>query len=331
MIPKEFSEFFTACDQIQQQKIVDELLLISMQNDSLSDSSDIVVLKCPHCQSKSIRANGKVKGMQRYVCKGCCKNFSQSTGKFWFALKKRDLMIKYLHCLISGHSIRKSAGITGISIQTSFDWRHKLLTSFKTVLPDGFRGIVEMNDVFFAYSEKGKRRAEKSEKVQMESKIEAQNNQKNIVVIAACDRSGTEDLRVITRGNIAKEDIINTLKGRILKAEVLVINDRQNHIPTIDKIKLDLKNPVTNNRRKKAEAIYHIRNVDNMFNRLIRFMSPFHGVATKYLQNYMNWFLVLERIKDSTKKVSTVSHLALSTDRAWYDYKNRNINIYFRT
>lgn len=331
MIPKEFSEYFNTCDPAQQQNILDELLLISMQNECLPDTKDIVVLKCPHCKSKSIRGNGKLKGMQRYVCKECSKNFSDSTGKFWFALKKRDHIIKYLHCMISGQSIRKSAAITGISIQTSFDWRHKLLTSFKTVLPDGFRGIVEMNDLFFSYSEKARRSSEKSEFVPIESKTEEDKITKKIVVIAACDRSGTEDLRVITRGDIDKTDITNTLEGRIFKAEVLVINDNQNHIHTIDKIKLDLKNPTISKRRNKAEAIYHIQNVNNMYTRLTRFMSPFHGVATKYLQNYMNWFLVLERIKDSTKKVGAVCNLAFSADRAWFDYKSKNINIYFRT
>ncbi len=39
---------------------------------------------------------------------------------------------------------------TGISIQTSFDWRHKLLTSFSNVSVEEFQGIVESDDLFFA-------------------------------------------------------------------------------------------------------------------------------------------------------------------------------------
>ncbi|MGY0408604.1 MAG: transposase, partial [Polaribacter sp.] len=86
---------------------------------------------CPHCKSNRIRANGKLKGVQRYLCNGCKKNFSETTGKFWFALKKK--LNQYLYCLLSGYSILKSVKETGISIQTSFDWRHKLLTSFSSV------------------------------------------------------------------------------------------------------------------------------------------------------------------------------------------------------
>jgi hypothetical protein len=31
-------------------------------------------------------------------------------------------------------------------------------------------------------------------------------------------------------------------------------------------------------------------------------MVSFNGVAAKYLQNYLNWFLVLEKIKHNTNK-----------------------------
>ncbi len=93
---------------------------------SFSDNGKRKVMNCPHCKSEKIRANGKLKGVQRYVCNSCRKNFSETMGKFWFSLKKKDQMNRYLYCLLSGYRIRKSAKETGIAIQTSFDWRHKL-------------------------------------------------------------------------------------------------------------------------------------------------------------------------------------------------------------
>jgi hypothetical protein len=98
------------------------------------------------------------------LCNGCRKNFSETTGKFWFALKKKDKINKYLYCLLSGYSIRKSAKETEILIQTSFDWRHKLLTSFSSVSVSEFEGIVEGDDLFFPISEKGNRTLERKPK-----------------------------------------------------------------------------------------------------------------------------------------------------------------------
>jgi hypothetical protein len=78
------------------------------------------------------------------------RTLAKRQGKFWFALKKKDKVRTYLYCLLSGYSIRKSAKETGISVQTSFDWRHKLLTGFSVVSPAGFEGIVESDDLFFS-------------------------------------------------------------------------------------------------------------------------------------------------------------------------------------
>lgn len=43
------------------------------------------------------------------------------------------------------------------------------------------------------------------------------------------------------------------------------------------------------------EAAFHIQNVNAYHNRLKRWMARFHGVATKYLVNYLGWRRMLER------------------------------------
>jgi transposase-like protein len=93
------------------------------------DTAQTKAVICTHCGGKRIHANGKLKGVQRYFCNGCGKNFSETTGKFWYNIKKKDKVNRYLHCLLSGYNIRKSAKETRTSIQTSFDWRHKLLAT----------------------------------------------------------------------------------------------------------------------------------------------------------------------------------------------------------
>ncbi len=133
MIPKDFSDYFRESSPTQQQEIIDQLLQLSLEGGAVKDTSERKAVSCPYCQCKQLRGNGRLKGLQPYVCKACEKNFSETTGKFWFALKKKEKLNKYLYCLLSGYSICKSALETGISIQTSLYWRHKLLTSFSSV------------------------------------------------------------------------------------------------------------------------------------------------------------------------------------------------------
>jgi hypothetical protein len=55
--------------------------------------------------------------------------------------------------------------------------------------------------------------------------------------------------------------------------------------------------------------------------RLKKLMESCNGVATKYLQNYLNWFLVLEKIKNSTSKTAAVTTIAFASNSVWYEYK----------
>lgn len=42
-------------------------------------------------------------------------------------------------------------------------------------------------------------------------------------------------------------------------------------------------------------GVYHIQNVNAYDSRLKTWMKRFHGVATKYLENYLGWRQELER------------------------------------
>ncbi|MNE88562.1 ISXO2-like transposase domain protein [compost metagenome] len=47
--------------------------------------------------------------------------------------------------------------------------------------------------------------------------------------------------------------------------------------------------------KRRTEGAFHIQNVNAYDSRLKAWMSRFHGVATKYLANYLGWRRLLER------------------------------------
>jgi len=332
MIPSDFKEFFINSDASTQQEIVSSLLSLSLADTEVADTAQNKAVTCPHCANKRIRANGKLKGVQRYLCNGCGKNFSETTGKFWYNIKKKDKVNRYLYCLLSGYSIRKSAKETGISIQTSFDWRHKLLASFSSVSIEEFQGIVESDDLFFAYSEKGNRHLERKPKKRGEKAGKAGISNEKVAVIATCDRSGNKDFKVATRGRISKKDLEKVLNGKLEKAEVLCSDSHRSYGAFAKSSKITHKKFNASKGQKTVDKVYHVQNVNNMDMRLRKFMDSFNGVATKYLQNYLNWFLVLEKIKNSTNRMATVAAIAFTSNSAWMEFKDIALNnMLFRT
>ena len=121
-------------------------------------------------------------------------------------------------------------------------------------------------------------------------------------VIATCDRSGNKDFKVSTKGRISKKDVAKALKGKIEKAEVLCTDSHRSYTVFAKGVKLEHKKFKASKGQRVFEKIYHVQNVNCMDKRLRSFMDRFHGVASKYLQNYLNRFLVLEKVKHSTKK-----------------------------
>lgn len=67
--------------------------------------------------------------------------------------------VKFIECMMEVYSLRKSAELVGnVSHVKSFYWRHKLLSALKKMDISNFEGIVEMDETYFLYSEKGQRR-----------------------------------------------------------------------------------------------------------------------------------------------------------------------------
>jgi len=332
MIPQEFQDYFTGADKGVQQEVISRLLDLMDSSSPLTAQPDIRAVSCPYCQSQKIRANGRLKQVQRYVCNGCGKNFSETTGKAWYNLKKREKIHTYLYCLLSGYSIRKSAKQTGISIQTSFDWRHKLLTAFSSVWAEGFEGICESDEMFFLHSEKGSRKLQRKPRQRGGKANKRGISQEQVAVIATCDRSGNKDFKVAAQGRISKKDIDKVLYGKLTKADTLCSDSHRSYTAFAKSQKLEHKKFNASKGQRVKDKVYHIQNVNNMDMRLRKWMGQFNGVASKYLQNYLNWFLVLEKIKHSTQRLQSMAAIALASSTAWWEYKEQEfINMHFRT
>lgn len=66
----------------------------------------------------------------------------------------------------------------------------------------------------------------------------------------------------------------------------------------IVKTKVDI---LIDSKLSKDKGLYHIQNVNALHSRLKQWIARFKGVATKYLDNYLAWFLFVDsRSNEST-------------------------------
>lgn len=332
MIPQIFSEYFQSLNVEGRQEIVNELMLLisSPTDDSilmLSGSDAKNSTCCPNCSGNDIRANGKYKGIQRYYCKECKKYFRETSGKVLFGLKKPELFSKYLYHMLMGYSIKKCAEQTGVCIQTSFDWRHKILSSFKQACPEGFEGITESDDIFFLESGKGSRELQRKPRKRGSKATKRGISNEQIAVVVTCDRVDNKELRVATRGRISKKDLEKVFEGKLDNIETLCTDTHRSYTAFAKSQNIDhQKFNVSKGQRVKSK-VYHVQNVNNTAARLRTWMRPFNGVATKYLQNYMNGFMILERIKSNNQRLKEFMCYALAGQSAWEIWKTSSSSV----
>ena len=95
-------------------------------------------LWCPKCESESYVKNGKVGGKQRYKCKQCGCNFTQSHAHGKPRLVKMFALMLYL----SGMSMNAISKVVGVSDVSVMKWIKKFGNEFD--LPEGYGEVVEV-------------------------------------------------------------------------------------------------------------------------------------------------------------------------------------------
>lgn len=226
-------------------------------------------LSCPCCNSQSFRKHGHCLGIQRYRCKKCGRCFKETINTPLHWIHNKQKMIEYAGTLPEHLSLFKTAMKIGISVSTSFSWRHKILSSFITLDIPPASSPAGACQITMPRSYKGKRTV--PNKPAPASRTVLVTDAREIPCLqilpdkcTAVKASQILGLSLSPSGSIACQPA-HLLTRAVQMADRPIIEHR-----TLRK-KLVVKAVAT---QTKIEL----------------WMVRFHGVATKYLQQYWNWF-----------------------------------------
>ena len=298
-------DFFKTLGSLAQESLLNDLQVIKDESDYDLLENRLKQLNnkegsCPHCESLKYVKNGKLKGVQNYKCKKCNRSFTAYTGTWLAHIHKKDLLIPYLKLMKEGKTLDEIRDKLKINKKTAFDWRHKIIVSISDIEAEAFIGITESDETFFLHSEKGEPNLARKARKRGKSVSTRGISNEQVAVIVSADRRKTLDLEVACLGRITKENI-NKAIGNMVNEKTVLCSD--GHVSykgfALDKslehhvLKASLKEHI---KKKK----FHIQHVNSMHSRLKNWIDKrFLGVATKYLQNYMNWFHIKEKFKTS--------------------------------
>jgi transposase-like protein len=249
---------------------------------------------CPHCQSKKIIKHSYYKDNQRFKCKSCNRTFIPTTGTLVHNIKKRDQFSEYSK-IIKDEGLRTidyMAKKLNISIPTSFEWRHKILLSIPKK-KDKFEDEVQADDLWFLYSQKGRKGLKFARKRGGSKRIG--DNDFQVKIIAASDKNQVE-MKVAKIGRISKIDIIQAIGEKFKKGGKLVTDGHRSFSAFAKSEKLNHVSFIS--KKHKAKTGENVQYINNMAGRLVSLINyTLRGVSTKYLQLYASYFAYTEKTK----------------------------------
>jgi transposase-like protein len=315
-VSQQIKELFKMLSPIEQQGLLSDL----SSGDVNCQRKESNVTSCPYCCNERFVKNGIYRGFHRYKCKSCNRNFSPHSGTAFQGIKKLDKFEQYKTIMFEEGlvSLEKMSKRVGISIQTAFDWRHKILSTLK---PEAFEfsGITEMDDVWFLYSQKGRKGLAFSRKRGGSSRKGDSDYQVKMLVTA--DRAQAQDLSVVRIGRIKSSDI-NRKVGHRMGPECTLVSDKHRSISSFAK-QNEIKHVSFKAIEHVADKEHHVQKVNNIASRLKAQTNHIcRGVSTKYLQSYANWFQFAETYKKQGDIVAQVDKALLANHKSWDTFTN---------
>ena len=255
---------------------------------------------CPACKSVMVKGHGKYRGLSRYKCLACFKTFNALTNTPLAGVHDRDKMQQFAAQMAEGgESLRKSAEGFEIGLRTAFRWRHKVLRGYSVDPSRKLKGIAEADETFFLYSEKGDKTVRKRRRPRKRGGTaqKAGINDEQVPVIVGCDRQGEMILGVAGRGRISLKQIESVLGERIDDKATLCTDSHPSFRKFAKTHHIKFKPVNISKGQRVVKKIYHIQHANNAHTRLKSWIVRFHGVSTRKLDNYAQWFGLLEETK----------------------------------
>ena len=249
---------------------------------------------CPHCAHEQVSRWGFANGLQRYRCNVCRATFNALTETPLAGLRHKAKWMDYAKQLAEGTSIRKSAAAVGIHPNTAFRWRHRFLS-----LPNGqqaisLSGIAEADETYFLESQKGRRQGLSRAPRKRGGKASKRGLSEEQTAVLICrDRTGNTADFILEKAD--KVHLGAVLKP-LLATDVILCTDGEKALAAVAKEMGITHRPVNLAAGQRIVAgVYHVQNVNAYDSRLKEWMRRFHGVATRYLGNYLGWRRLIER------------------------------------
>jgi transposase-like protein len=260
--------------------------------------------RCPHCGCPLFVCKGKDRrGRQRWLCKGCARTFSAgSKGLLANSKLEAHTWMTFAECMADALALRESASRCGVSLRTAWFMRHRVcevMASGLATFRSGSR--CQVDSTYLAESLTGNHSRSASFAMPRESHRNGKDvHVRGISNLQVCVMTGINELgdcfcELSCRGRESFEDVYDALEGRIDKDSEVTSDMHRSYPGALKALGVAVHGIINPKDRTTGD----INMVNALHSRLKEFIGRFHGVATRRLQHYLDWFCYREQFRGS--------------------------------
>lgn len=280
------------------------------------------IKSCPECGETTLVKWGKYRDQQRYKCNACGHTCTANSFTLSYGIKKIEEFESFGLCMFEGNyqSLSELSRELKIDRNTAFNWRHKYLSAIgATPSEKQYTGTVEMDDVWFGLDEKGR---EMSEKEKVRSPIGAGDNDMQVKLLCCYERESNEFNAFVVRCGRLKQTDIERMVGNKFDKGSKIYSDKHQSIKSFTK-KQNIEHLTFLAEDHVKDKVIHVQNINNYASEMKGiFLRKMKGVATKYLQNYANWFTINKKAINTKITSAEIINQYKSTQKSWDYYSN---------
>ncbi len=186
-------------------------------------------------------------------------------------------------------TLREAADICNINLRTAFLWRHRFLMAQSGKNHDKLSGIIEVEEFFLAYSEKGSNTLTHQKKPRKRGgNIDKRTKEGQIVVLLSAYRSNYMINNILSA--YATSEITANFAENITENSVLCSDDSWSYMAIAKQKNCDHKRLI-NSKMRGIDKVYHIQTVNGAIAHFKGWINgKMKGIATKYLSNNLAWY-----------------------------------------
>lgn len=257
---------------------------------------------CPFCGCPGFVRKGRdAKGAQRWLCRGCARTFSAKSGSL-LALSKLDASawMAFAECMADALSLRETARRCGVSLYTSWFMRMRVCEVMARLLQPARPGTFHLDGALVADNLSGNHvrssileMPRKPHRNGQDRKRRTRGRSKGQVVVeCGINEYGDCFCEVCGRGSAGAGELAACLARHVPEGSTVVTDGHPSYGFAASGWEHGVVDP-------KDPSAGDINMANALHSRLREFLAPFHGVATRRLQRYLDWFCYREQFKRS--------------------------------